>query len=353
MSGLAALLDDIAALVKLAAASVDDVAAAAGRASAKAAGVVVDDTAVTPQYVRGVDPARELPIIWKITRGSLINKLVFILPAILLLSYFLPWALIPLLMIGGLYLSFEGAEKLWHLLRPSHAEHSADDEPAALRGPEAEKKVVSGAVRTDFILSAEIMVISMNDIAASEANIWMRALVLAVVAVLITVVVYGIVGIIVKVDDLGLSLAQRKSAFSQKVGLALVKGMPGFLNAISFIGMIAMLWVGGHILLVNLAELGHLAPEGGALRAILEAPYGFVHGLETPLEPISVAGPVLAWLVNTLCSAVIGFVVGSIVMGVIHVLPFGKKDAHGKHEADAHDDETTSTTNAAAKPVTE
>ena len=161
--GLAALLDDVAALVKLTAASVDDVAAAAGRASVKATGVVIDDTAVVPQYVDGISPKRELPIIKKIAIGSLRNKLLFILPVILLLSWLLPVSLTPLLMLGGLYLSFEGAEKVLEMFGGGHHE---EDKPAVEQGPDAEKKIISGAVRTDFILSAEIMVISMNSIAS-------------------------------------------------------------------------------------------------------------------------------------------------------------------------------------------
>src|SRR5436190_8683376 len=149
--GLFALLDDVAALAKLAAASVDDVSAAAGRASAKAAGVVVDDTAVTPQYVHGVAAERELPIIRKIAVGSLRNKIVFILPAALLLSQFVPWLLAPILMLGGTYLCYEGAEKVWERLS-GHDEH----ELASEVGPEAEDGMVSSAIRTDFILSAEI-----------------------------------------------------------------------------------------------------------------------------------------------------------------------------------------------------
>lgn len=324
MSGLAALLDDIAALVKLAAASVDDVAAAAGRASAKAAGVVVDDTAVAPQFVRGVDPSRELPIIWRITRGSLINKLVIIVPIALLLSQFAPWALTPLLMIGGTYLCFEGAEKVWHMLRPGH-DDTEPEAPVAEAGPDAEKRVVRGAIRTDFILSAEIMVISLNEVVASDptGNLWLRAATLVVVAILITLAVYGVVGVIVKMDDFGLHLAGRRRASTRRIGLAIVKGMPGFLNVISFVGMLAMLWVGGHIILVGTHELG------------LAQPYEFVHHVEGLIEPLAVAGPALAWCFNTLCSLVLGFIVGSIVMGVIHLLPFGKTTHDAGAEAHA------------------
>ena len=208
-AGLFGLLDDIAALARLAAASVDDVGAAAGRASAKAAGVVVDDTAVTPQYVQNVAAKRELPIIWKIARGSLRNKLLFILPAALLLSQFLPWLLTPLLMCGGTYLCYEGAEKVWERLR-GHEDHSPVATEDGELGAEHEASMVGGAIRTDFILSAEIMVIALNEV-ADEAFV-PRAIILAVVAVGITALVYGVVAAIVKMDDIGLALSQRKSA---------------------------------------------------------------------------------------------------------------------------------------------
>src|SRR5690242_11357331 len=213
--GLVALLDDIAALVKLAAASVDDVGAAATKASIKATGVVVDDTAVTPRYVQGLAPERELPIIRKIALGSLRNKLLVILPVIMVLSQFLPWLLTPILMVGGAYLAYEGAEKVWEII-------SGHREEQAGTGEVDEDAVVSGAVRTDFILSAEIMVIALNEV--DSEPFLSRLVVLAIVAVLITVLVYGVVGLIVKMDDVGLSLAKRESGTSQRVGHALVKG---------------------------------------------------------------------------------------------------------------------------------
>lgn len=310
-AGLAALLDDIAAFAKLAAASVDDVGAAAGRASAKAAGVVVDDTAVTPQYVQGVSAARELPIIRKIAVGSLRNKLFFILPAILLLSEFLPWLVTPILMLGGTYLCFEGAEKVWGALTGHHPK--ADDVTDSGDGPQkSEEDVVSGAVRTDFILSAEIMVISLKEV-ASEALV-NRAIILLVVAVLITVVVYGIVALIVKMDDIGLALAQKDSAGIASFGRGLVKAMPTVLQVISVVGVAAMLWVGGHILLVGTHELGW------------HTVYDVVHHLEE--EAKHAAGGFVGWLVNTLFSALIGIVVGSVVVAIMHVLPIPKKAHH-------------------------
>ncbi len=309
--GLFALLDDVAALARMAAASVDDVGAAAGRASVKAAGVVVDDTAVTPQYVRGVTADREFPIVKKIAIGSLRNKLLFILPAALVLSQFLPWVLTPLLMLGGTYLSYEGFEKVWGALR-GHHDH---DEPAALQGEEAEKTVVSGAVRTDFILSAEIMVIALNEVA--DQALIPRALILLVVAVAITILVYGVVAAIVKMDDAGLALAQRESAGAQKLGRGLVHAMPRLMTVISVVGTAAMLWVGGHILLNGVDALGW------------HALYDLVHHAEEAVhDAAGGVGAALAWLVNTAASAVIGLVVGAVAVAVMHVLPFGKKDKH-------------------------
>ncbi|MFJ6156940.1 DUF808 domain-containing protein [Pseudarthrobacter sp. NPDC092184] len=315
--GLVALLDDVAALARIAAASVDDVAAGAAKAGAKAAGVVIDDAAVTPQYVSGADPSRELPMIKRIFWGSLRNKLLIILPALLLISAFLPWAIPFILMLGGTYLCFEGAEKVWHKLRRDHSDEKA---PAVERGPEAEAKVVKGAITTDFILSCEIMVISMNEVAAE--SIWARAVILVVVAFAITVLVYGAVALIVKMDDIGLHLAAKESAASQRFGELLVKGMPAVLAAITLIGTVAMLWVGGHIMLQGAHDLGwHL-------------PYDLVHALEAPVAGIAGIGGLLAWLVNTLCSAVLGLAWGLAVMAVLHpllkALPFGKEK--GQHE---------------------
>ncbi|GAA1999658.1 DUF808 domain-containing protein [Nocardioides kribbensis] len=305
--GLFALLDDVAALAKLAAASVDDVGAAAGRASVKAAGVVVDDTAVTPQYVQGVAAQRELPIIRKIAIGSLRNKLLIILPAALLLSQFLPWVLTPVLMLGGAFLCYEGAEKVWEKLSGHGGAHGAD--PAASGSPEElERTMVAGAIRTDLILSAEIMVISLNEV-AEEAFV-SRALILVVVAIGITVLVYGVVALIVKTDDVGLSLTQRSSAAAQKVGRALVAGMPKLLTVISVVGTAAMLWVGGHILLVGVDELGW------------HAPYDLVHHLEEGAhDALAAVGAVAGWLVNTLASALVGLLVGAVVVAVLHVVP--------------------------------
>jgi predicted DNA repair protein MutK len=298
--GLAALLDDIAALAKLAAASVDDVSAAAGRASAKAAGVVVDDTAVTPRYVHGIAADRELPIIKRIALGSIRNKLFLILPIALLLSQFLPGLLTPLLMVGGTYLCFEGAEKVWEKV----AGHESHDVPAALQGAEQEATMVRGAIRTDLILSAEIMVIALNEV-ASEPFL-QRTIVLVIVAFVITAIVYGVVALIVKMDDLGLLLAERPSATSRRFGSALVRAMPRVLAFLSTLGIVAMLWVGGHIILGGLDELGW------------SWLYDQVHDLEKAIADAAGAlGGFLAWTANTVASALLGLAVGAVVVIVV------------------------------------
>ena len=329
--GLAALLDDVAALARLAAASADDVAAASAKAGSKAIGVVIDDAAVTPQYVKGIKPKRELPIIWRITKGSLRNKLIFILPLLLLLSVFAPWLLTPILMLGGLYLSFEGAEKIWELVRgkPKQA-------PAAAQGADAEDKVVSGAVRTDLILSAEIMVISMNSV--DTDNLWMRAAVLVVIALGITALVYGSVGLLVKMDDIGLALAKDSdSQFKQRFGTGLVQAMPRVMDVISYVGMIAMLWVGGHILLVGTHDLG------------LAQPYGLVHHLEGLVAGVAAVGGLLAWLINTFFSFVMGLIVGALVAVIVHFLPLGH---HDDAERTPTGGDSTETAGGDAEPTT-
>lgn len=308
-AGLFGLLDDVAAIAKLAAASVDDVGAAAGRATTKAAGVVVDDTAVTPQYVHGLAADRELPIVKRIAFGSIRNKLVFIIPVALVLSQFLPDALPIILMIGGTYLAFEGAEKVWERFS-HHDDHVGDlPTPSVEVGPEAEKKMIAGAVRTDLILSAEIMVIALDEVI--DEGFWARLAILVVVAFVITIAVYGVVALIVKMDDAGLLLTQRSSSFAQRFGHGLVSAMPRLLAVISLVGTVAMLWVGGHILLVNVHEVGWW-----------DAPYELVHDLEHQVEEATGAlGSALAWTTNTAISAVIGLVVGAVVVVVTHLLP--------------------------------
>jgi uncharacterized protein len=312
-----ALLDDVAVLARAAAASIDDIGAAAGRASVKAAGVVVDDTAVTPQYVHGLAAERELPIIRRIAMGSLRNKLLLILPAILLLSQFLPILLTPILMIGGAYLCYEGTEKVWHRLSGHH-----DASEAAEEAVPDEKTIVSGAVRTDFILSAEIMVISLNEVV--DQPFVSRAVILAIVALGITVLVYGVVGLIVKMDDVGLHLSERSGKGVARLGRGLVKGMPRLLTALTVVGTAAMLWVGGHILLVGTDELG------------LHVLYGAVHHLEEAAhEATGALGSVVGWLVNTLASALLGLVVGAAIVAVMS-LTVHRRRARPASEPESH-----------------
>jgi predicted DNA repair protein MutK len=303
--GLAALLDDIAALAKLAAASVDDIGAAAGKAGTKSLGVVVDDTAVTPRYVHGFTANRELPIIRRIAVGSIRNKLLFILPAALLLSQFLPWLLTPILMLGGTYLCYEGAEKVWEVVSGHHEDSEL---PAAAQGSDHEDVMVRGAITTDFILSAEIMVIALNEVA--DEPLLSRAIILTLVAIAITALVYGVVALIVKMDDVGLYMAERDNRVAQRVGRGLVRAMPVLLRALSAIGIVAMLWVGGHILLVGLDELGW--------HWLYDAVH---HAEEAVAEMLPAVGGALAWLTNTFASALLGLVVGSVVVAVMHLIP--------------------------------
>ena len=310
-AGLAALLDDVAAIARLAAASVDDVAAGASRASVKAAGVIVDDAAVTPRYVEGFQPDRELPVIKRIAVGSLRNKLLFILPAALLLSELLPWLLTPLLMIGGAYLCYEGAEKLWEAVGPHR--HAGKEAPAAGRGPEVEEELVRGAIRTDFILSAEIMVISLNEVA--DEPLVSRGLILVAVAIGITILVYGAVGMIVKMDDVGLRMMKSRTGAAATFGRGLVRGMPVVMKVLSTVGIAAMLWVGGHILLVGLDELG------------VHVLYDAVHHLEEDVDhALGALGGVGAWLTNTVASTILGVIVGAVIVAVMHLR--GGEHAH-------------------------
>jgi predicted DNA repair protein MutK len=335
-AGLFALLDDVAALARVAAASVDDIGAAAGRASTKAAGVVVDDTAVTPQYLHGSAAERELPIIKKIAIGSLRNKLLFILPAAVLLGQFLPQALPVILIFGGGFLAYEGAHKVWEKVAGHHPEAEAAEELVEQGEftPEHEAKTVAGAIRTDFILSAEIMVIALKEVVSSDpdASIWTRAIVLGVVAIMITVLVYGVVALIVKMDDVGLHLTQKSSRLAQKVGAGLVGAMPKLLAAISLIGTLAMLWVGGHIFLVSLYEIGGTDGllEGTWLGDVLHAPYEVVHHWEEAVHDAigGTLGSLAGWLVNTLASAVVGLLVGALVLVALRA--FGIGGGHGQ-----------------------
>jgi predicted DNA repair protein MutK len=311
--GLVALLDDVAVLARAAAASVDDIGAAAAKAGAKAAGVVIDDAAVTPQYVQGLAAKREVPIIKKIALGSLRNKFLIILPAILLLSQFVPWLLTPILMLGGAYLCYEGAEKVWAKVA-HHDAHGAGDEKA-----KDEKTLISGAVRTDLILSAEIMVITLNEVI--DEPFWSRLAILAIVALVMTVLVYGVVGLIVKMDDAGLRLSQLSGPIAG-FGRGLVKAMPMVLTTLTVIGTAAMLWVGRHILLVGTDELG------------LHFLYSAVHHMEEAAHDATGAlGGLIGWLVNTLASAILGLIVGALIVVVMtYTVHRRKHDPHAAAE---------------------
>ncbi len=320
-SGLAALLDDVAVIARLAAASVDDVTAAAGRAGVKAAGVVVDDAAVTPAYAMGFTPDRELPIIWKIAKGSLRNKLLFLLPGALLLSAFAPWAVTPLLMMGGAYLCFEATEKI---IEAVFAHETPEEQVAhlALSSQELEKVKVAGAVRTDLILSAEIMAISLASVAGQP--IVLQAAALAVVSVGITAAVYGVVGLIVKMDDIGIHLAERRSPSAQRVGRGMVKAMPTILNGLSVIGTAAMLWVGGGIIVHGLHEY-HWNLVPGAITAV-----------QSWAATAPVVGPAAGWLAYAVGSAVVGLIIGALIAGALHLIP-RKAKAHPPTSAIPHE----------------
>jgi predicted DNA repair protein MutK len=302
-TGLIALLDDIAAIAKVAAATLDDVVGQAGRAGVKAAGVVIDDAAVTPRYVVGFAADRELPIIRRIAVGSLRNKLLILLPAALALSLLAPWAITPLLMLGGAFLCYEGAEKLYEKLVPHQAAAHAASLPGGIGAPQAlEDAKVRGAIQTDFILSAEIMAIALATI--PEASFWSQALILAVVAIGITGLVYGAVALIVKADDLGVHLAGRPRWLSQVIGRGLVRGMPPFLILLGTVGTAAMLWVGGGILLHGM--------EGYGLVALPHAVHDMAAATGTAL-PVTGA----EWVVQAMLSGLFGALVGALLIPVV------------------------------------
>jgi len=272
---------------------VDDILTAALKASAKTAGVVIDDAAVTPQYVQGLTPARELPVVWRISLGSLFNKFVIIIPAALLLTAFAPWVLPWLLIVGGTYLCFEGAEKVTEWFGAHHGHESSE--------PRDEKRLVSGAIRTDLILSTEIMLIALADL-DPNLGIWMTLAVLAVIALAMTAVVYGAVALLVKIDDIGLGMAKNPSKRIRHTGTRIVRAMPAVFRVISIVGTVAMLWVGGHLVIANLAE------------TIWSGPYDLVHVITHAIEA---AGPVIVWVADTAFSAVFGLALGLIIVGIV------------------------------------
>ncbi|RYZ52392.1 MAG: DUF808 domain-containing protein, partial [Chitinophagaceae bacterium] len=277
-SGFFALLDDISALVKVSAASLDDVPTQVAKTTGKVSGIVIDDTAVTPKYVVGLDPSRELSIIFRIAKKSLINKLLILSPAALLLGYFAPWAITPILMCGGAYLCFEGYEKVHSLFHKHHEEAAETEEVAIITPEELENQRVTGAVRTDIILSAEIIAIAYSQVTGQP--ILNQIVVLLAVAIFITVAVYGFVGLIVKADDIGVHMAnERFHPATRKVGRGIVKAMPHFLRILGYVGTVAMLWVGAEIIAHGIPFTSHL-----------------LHELELALAHV----PVLAWLAKAL-----------------------------------------------------
>ena len=312
--GLIALIDDVVSLAKLAAASLDDAATQATRAGVKAVGVVVDDTAVTPRYVMGFAAARELPIIGQIALGSLRHKLLILLPGALALSLLAPWAITPILMLGGAYLCFEGAEKVIDACsgRRSTAER-AEPARSAEELLQRERRRVASAVRTDLILSAEIMAITLAGVA--ESPFWTRVFVLAVVGVAITALVYGVVAVIVKADDVGLALAQSRTGLVAAIGRGIVKAMPTLLTALALLGTLAMLWVGGGIVLHGVDHLGWATPARFVERV--------AHGVA---QSVSAAGQAVAWLVAAAAAGVFGLALGGLLAFLVSRL--APHDAH-------------------------
>lgn len=303
MSGLIALLDDVAAIAKVAAASIDDIAAATAKAGAKAAGVVIDDAAVTPKYVHGFSADRELPIIWRIALGSAKNKLLILLPGLMLLNYFLPAVITPLLMLGGAYLCFEGAEKVYHVLAP-HGDHEVEEDFDTKDPAHLEEEKVAGAIKTDFILSAEIMTISLATI--ESTNAWMQGITLAIVGIVITIVVYGAVALIVKMDDVGLSLAAKsRSGAGRAFGRGLVQAMPKLMTFLSTVGTAAMLWVGGNIVVHGLDVLGW------------PWLYDQIHHLaEIAAHAVPAAAGFVMWAVTAFFDGIFGLILGLVLIPV-------------------------------------
>lgn len=305
MSGLIALLDDVASISKVAAASVDDIAGQAAKAGAKAAGAVIDDAAVTPKYVQGFDASRELPIVWKIARGSIINKILILLPVALLLSVFAPWLISPLLMVGGAYLCFEGAEKVAHAFGHGHAHDSEKHTHPESDGAALEEQRVAGAIKTDFILSAEIMTIALSTIPAEE-SLLLKGVILLVVAIGITVAVYGFVALIVKADDVGVHLATERSGAVAAFGRGIVRFMPGFMKALTIVGTAAMIWVGGQIILHGLSEMGW------------HAPYDWVHHMaEAAAHAVPQMPGLAAWVTTAFFDGVFGLILGLILIPIV------------------------------------
>ena len=307
MSGLLALLDDVATIAKVAAASLDDVIGQSAKAGLKAAGAVIDDAAVTPKYVHGFSAERELPIVGRIALGSIRNKMLILLPAALLLSAFAPQVIAPLLMLGGAYLCFEGAEKVYHLfVHPDHADEPLDEEATSALHLEEEK--IAGAVKTDFILSAEIMTIALA--ALPDRDIWFQAVALAIVGTAITVLVYGGVALIVKADDAGLYMSRRgRLGLTRALGRGIVRGMPGFMAILSAVGTAAMIWVGGSIVIHGLAQIGFPWPE-----------HQIDHVAELAAHALPQAAGFVTWGVKAALDGIVGLILGLLLIPLAQYL---------------------------------
>ena len=312
MSGFFALLDDIATLAKLTVSTIDDTASLAVKASAKVSAATVDDVAATPQYVTGITPDRELPIIKRITLASLRNKILIILPVGLLLTAVAP-ALLPVaLVIGGAYLCFEGGEKvLERILHPGRAEKAAE-KAAGDESPADEASIIKRATTTDFVLSTEIMLLALAEVQGESST--RRVIVLVMIALLITFAVYGLVAALIKLDDAGAHLAgQGRTSAVRSLGRAIVKTAPALFRGIGIVGTVAMLWVGGHILAVNLAKAGF---------------HPLHHAIEWAEELTH--NPILSWVTGTAMSCLIGAIIGTVLalawQPVHHVL--ARRRAH-------------------------
>lgn len=311
-TGLVALLDDVAAIAKVAAASVDDIGVAATRAGTKSAGVVIDDAAVTPQYMTGFSPARELPMIWKITKGSFRNKLIFLLPAAVLLGQFAPFLIPIILIFGGLFLCYEAAEKVLELVHVD--ETTMHDKPVLDEGPGREDAMVAGAIRTDLILSGEIMAIALSEL--TDQVWWEQAIILALIGIVITVGVYGAVALIVKMDDIGLHLAREHEGFVASFGRGLIQLMPKLLATISVIGTLAMAWVGGGLLVHNIATLGWHGPEH------------LIEWISHPLVGLfpASAASFASGIAFAILSGLFGVAVGALIAPLVHrFMPHGER----------------------------
>ncbi|PJE55920.1 DUF808 domain-containing protein [Marinomonas sp. BSi20584] len=295
MTGLLALLDDITTLL-------DDVAVFSKVAAKKTAGVLGDDLALNAEQVSGVKADRELPVVWAVAKGSFLNKLILV-PLALAISAFIPWLIQPLLMAGGLYLCFEGVEKVLHTFKDNHEEKeilrkNVKQANSAKELLALEKSKVKGAIRTDFVLSAEIIVIALGTVAGQ--SLLTQAIVVSLIAVIVTVGVYFLVGLIVRLDDIGLHLNQSNTVFVKQLGLVILKGAPMLIRLLTIVGTIAMFLVGGGIFVHGLPTLHHLADMAvsGEIAQI----------------------PLVTGLINTGISFSVGLILGGVAVGIASLL---------------------------------